>query len=160
MRNFRKSHDDRSLLAPRQISTPHEPTITTCKRPVTASLLIATEILETHLTHSKQIRKYSLIATFSTLFAVRTASARERFTRHDSRNTNRAIPNRHTPGFRKSANPWKQTRNDFLTATKTPVSENIGTRRQRDCGVFVAAGDAKSSSRLASDSGSSASRCM
>src|SRR5580692_11488771 len=125
MRNLRQSHDDRSLLAPRQIPTSHEPSITTCMRPVATPPLIASAPkLKKHLTHTKQTGKYFLIASFSPLFAVRAAAARAPFTDRESPNISRAISNRHTPGFRNFANPWKQTRNDFLTASNSAMSQN------------------------------------
>ncbi len=161
MREFQNSRAGRALLAARQISTLHVPKIIASQRQVTSPFLIASaQILKIRLTHTKQTRKYFLIASFLALFAVRMSSARGRTTAHPPGNTSRAISNRNTPGFRKSANPWKQTRNDFLAATRTPMSGNIGTRRQQDCGIFAAAGCAKSWRRRASDSGSSASRCM
>jgi len=65
MGDFRESHYDRSLLAPRQIYALHEPRITTSKRPVATLLLIASgQISETHLTHTKQTGKVFLIASF------------------------------------------------------------------------------------------------
>ena len=38
--------------------------------------------------------------------------------------TTPAISNRNTPEFRNAAIPWKQTRNDFLTATNSHASQN------------------------------------
>jgi hypothetical protein len=125
MRNFRESRDDRSLFAPRQISTRQAPKIRTCMWTVATPLLIASgQILKPHLTHTKQTGNIFLIASFSALFAVRAASARERVADHQSGNSNRAFSNRNTPEFRKFANPRKQTRNDFLTATNSAMSRN------------------------------------
>ncbi len=71
------------------------------------------------------------IAYSEPLFAKRAASACGWVTRHQPRNTNRAISNRNRPGFRNFAIPWKQTRNDFLTATNSPMSRNPAYRTVR-----------------------------
>ena len=80
-----------------------------------------------------------LVANISTTFAVRAASSRvppfsalgvnsqprrreSPSAHHSSAATRRCISNRNTLRFRKSANPCKQRRNDFLTATNITTS--------------------------------------
>jgi hypothetical protein len=84
------------------------------------------------------------IANFGPLLAMRAASPCRRIANRQPRNAHRSISNRNRPGFRNSAIPWKQTRNDFLTATKSPMSQNLPGLRVQGWRRFTRLTDRKS----------------